>query len=128
MFMEIGDLSPVTRRDGTAGNPQGVVSLAVEWSWRIENANAIVCGSWSEEDLWEPAFVRLRNAEIADCQIFGFLPEIVVTTTDGLRFLTFSTTDGQPQWHLVDRRSGNARWYSVRDGQLHLGDGTEPSI
>jgi hypothetical protein len=128
MFIEIGDLSPKQRRDGTPGHPQGDISLGVEWSWRVEDARSIACGSWSEESLWEPALDRLRNAEIIGCESFGFLPEIAVTTTAGLRFITFSTTDGQPQWHLIDRRGEKARWFTVRDGRLHLGDGTEPAF
>jgi len=127
IFIEIGELSPQTRRDGSTGNPKGKVSLGVEWSWRIEDQTAIRCGSWSEEELWEPALDTLRNARISGCELFGTLAEVVITTDSGVRFLSFSTTEGQPRWHLVDRRDGPARWFTVRDGQLHLGDGTEPS-
>lgn len=128
IFIEIGNLTPRVRRDGSPGNPEGVVSLGVEWSWRIEDQIAIRCGSWSEEDLWEPALDTLRGARIARCELFGALPEVVITTETGIRFLSFSTTDGQPQWHLVDRQEEAARWFTVRDGQLHLGDGTEPAF
>jgi hypothetical protein len=128
MFLEIGALSPRRRRDGTPGHPEGEVSLGVEWSWRIEDDRSIICGSWSEEELWEPAFDLLRNKGIAQCALFGSLPEVVITTVDGVRFVSFSTTDGQPQWHLVDRRHGPARWFTVRNGQLHLGDGTDSAF
>ena len=97
-------------------------------SWRIEDATTIRCGSWSEEEHWEPALDLLRNALIARCDLFGVLPEIAITTEAGIRFLSFSTTDGQPRWHLVDRRGGPSRWFTVREGRLHLGDGTEPSL
>jgi len=128
MFIELGQLTPRARRDGTPGNPEGEVSLGVEWSWRIEDSSAILCGSWSEEELWEPNFERLRGTRVVGCELFGSLPEVALATTGGIRFLSFSTTDGQPQWHLVDRRSGAARWFTVRNGQLHLGDGTEPTF
>ncbi|RVT93369.1 hypothetical protein [Sphingomonas crocodyli] len=128
LFVECGELHPLLNRVGSPGHPEGDVSLAVEWSWRIEDENAIRCGSWSEEDLWEPAFDTLRNTRIARCELFGALPEIVITNDRGTRFLSFSTTDGQPKWHLVDRRSGPSRWFSVRDGKLHLGDGSEPVV
>lgn len=127
IFVEFGQLQPIANRDGSPGHPEGKVSLGVEWSWRIEDRTAIRCGSWSEEDLWEPAFDTLRNARIARCELFGALPEVAVTTDSGIRFLSFSTTDGQPQWHLVDRRNGSSRWFTVRDGQLHVGDGSEPA-
>ncbi|WP_162792407.1 hypothetical protein [Novosphingobium sp. P6W] len=125
IFIEIGELSPQSRKDGSSGNPEGEVSLGVEWSWRVEDRNTICCGSWSEEAQWEPALSLLRDARIAQCDLFGVLPEVVVTTDAGIRFLSFSTTEGQPQWHLVDRRDGPARWFTVRGGHLHLGDGTE---
>lgn len=63
----------------------------------------------------------------ARCELFGALPEVTITTDSGVRFWSFSTTDGQPQWHLVDRRHSAPRWFTVREGQLHLGDGSEPA-
>jgi hypothetical protein len=127
LFIELGITAPVARRDGSPGNPEGEVSLGIEWSWRIEDQTAIRCGSWSEEGLWEPAFDQLRNRRVARCELFGLLPEVILTADTGIRLLTFSTTEGQPQWHLVDRRNGPPRWFTVREGYLHLGDGTEPS-
>jgi hypothetical protein len=128
IFIEFGHLTPRSRSDGTPANPDGDVSLCVEWSWRIEDAHEIICGSWSDEELWEPALNHLKKAKIVQCELFGFLPEVAVTTDTGLRFLTFSTTDGQPRWHLVDRRGSLTRWFSIRNGKLHLGDGTEPAL
>lgn len=127
IFIECGNLRSVTRRDGSPGNPEGEVSLGVEWSWRIEDRTAIRCGSWSEEGLWEPAFDALRGARISQCELFGALPEVALMTDGGVRFLPFSTADGQPQWHLVDRRHSTPQWFTVREGQRHLGDGTEPA-
>jgi hypothetical protein len=128
IFIELGELFPRSNRDGSAGHPEGEVSLGIEWSWRIEDHAAIRCGSWSDEALWEPALDTLRGARVAQCELFGALPEIALTTDTGVRFLSFSTTDGQPQWHFVDRRDGPERWFTVREGQLHLGDGHEPAF
>jgi len=128
LFIECGKLRVVTKSDGSPGNPEGEVSLGVEWSWRVEDQTAIRCGSWSEEDIWEPAFETLRNGHIWRCELFGALPEVTIITDGGVRFSSFSTTDGQPQWHLVDRRAGLPRRFSVRDGKLHLGDGSEPAF
>ena len=128
IFLEIGNLTPRSKRDGSPGNPEGEVSLGVEWSWRIEDQGSILCGSWSEEDRWEAALDLLRGAQITRCELFGALPEVMISTAAGFRFLSFSTTEGQPQWHLIDRRNGATRWFTVREGQVHLGDGTEPSF
>lgn len=128
VFIEFGDLASTTKRDGSPGHPQGQVSLGVEWSWRIEVDAAIVSGSWSEEDLWEPSFARLRGTRVASLKLFGRLPEVELSTDEGVRFVSFSTTEGQPQWHLVDRRKDPAHWFSIREGRLHLGDGSEPAL
>lgn len=127
IFLEFGELSSRSMRDGSPGHPEGEVSLGVEWSWRVEDQTAIRCGSWSEEDRLESAFDMLRHARIAQCELFGTLPEVAITTDGGIRFLSFSTTDGQPKWYLVDRREGPDRWFTVREGHLHLGNGTELS-
>lgn len=127
VFIEFGELTPRTNRDGSPGHPEGQVSLGVEWSWRIEDNETILGGSWSEEDLWEPSFARLRNTQVESVKLFGRLPEVELSTDRGVRFVSFSTTDGQPRWHLVDRRDGHANWFSVRKGQLNLGDGSEPA-
>lgn len=128
VFIEFGDLTPTTNRDGTQGHPEGQVSLGVEWSWRIEDNAKILAGSWSEEELWEPCFVRLRAARVESVKLFGRLPEVELATDQGVRFISFSTADGQPQWHLVDRRFNRAHWFTVRNGKLHLGDGSEPAF
>ena len=68
IFLEFGCLKPSarTRRDGTASNPRGELGLMIQWSWRIENTVSVLCGSWSEEQLWEPAFDLLRNKTVVD--------------------------------------------------------------
>lgn len=116
LFAEFGHLTPSTRRDGSPGVPQGAISLGIEWSWRIEHGNAIICGSDSDGDKWQPAFDRLLGARLASVGLAGAIPEIVLITTDGHRLLSFCTTEGQPQWYIVDRRSALPRWFSIRQG------------
>lgn len=128
IFFEFGDLTPRTNRDGSPGHPEGQVSLGVEWSWRVEDDTSILSGSWSEEQLWEPTFSLLRDARVESLKLFGRLPELELVTDQGVRFLSLSITDGQPRWHLVDRRQHPPRWFSVREGLLHLGDGSETAL
>lgn len=128
LFVEIGPLMPHTRRDGSAGQPQGQISLAAGVSWRIRNERAILCGSWSEEAYWEPAFALLRGTIIVRCELSGALPEVDIATMGGVSMLSFATREGQPEWHMVDRRADPARWFMVRGGQLRLGDGSEPAF
>jgi hypothetical protein len=118
--LEFGRLTPRTRRSGKAGNPQGELGLMIQWSWRIENAVSILCGSWSEEPLWGPTFDLLGNKVVVGLSVVGRLPEIVVGLTEGLYVSSFMTAEGDPQWSLFDRRSGTVRWLCVRDGSLNI--------
>lgn len=120
IFLEFGHLTPRTRRSGKPGNPQGELGLMIHWSWRIENAASILCGSWSQEPLWEPTFDLLRNKVVVELSVVGRLPEIVVGLTEGLYVSSFMTAEVGPQWSLFDRRSGTVRWLCVRDGRLKI--------
>jgi hypothetical protein len=125
IFVEFGALSPGrVRRDGSPGNPIGELAVGIEWSWRIEDAMSIICGSWSEEELWEPAFELVRGSRVTGLTLFGRLPEIDLALTDDRHLLSFATAEGQPEWSFADRRSSPHIWLSVRDGLLFESDGT----
>jgi hypothetical protein len=120
IFLEFGRLTPRTRRSGEAGNPRGELGLMIQWSWRIEDTVSILCGSWSQEHLWEPTFDLLRNKAVVDLSVVGRLPEIVVALTESLYVSSFMTAEGDPQWSLFDRRGGTLRTLSVQEGRLKL--------
>ena len=96
LFIELGMLTPRTRSDGSPGEPEGEISLMIEWSWRIEDGRSIACGSWSDEDLWPPAFARLIGCTVGDLSTFGRLPEVMLSLSDDLRVTSFMTAEGDP--------------------------------
>ncbi len=122
IFLEFGRLTERTylRRDGTSPNPLGEFGLMIQWSWRIEDKKSIMCGSWSEEPLWEPTFDRIRKKAVSDLSIFGRLPEIVVALSDDLYVSSFMTAEGDPQWTLFDRRNVGLRTLNVERARLKL--------
>jgi hypothetical protein len=120
IFLEFGRLASRRRRDGTLGNPRGEFGLMIEWSWRIEDSTSILCGSWSEEPLWETTFDLVRNKSLSELSIVGRLPEIVVALSDNLFVSSFMTAEGDPAWALFDRREAILRTLSVRQGRLEL--------
>jgi len=77
----------------------------VEWSWRIEDERSVVCGSWSDEELWAPNFARLVGQQVDDIRTFARLPEIQLSLSGGFHIASFTTTEGDPEWTLFDRRS-----------------------
>lgn len=127
IFLEFGNLTPgKIRRDGSLGSPTGEITISIEWSWRIEDETSIICGSWSDEDLWEPAFDLVRSSSVTALSTFGRIPEIDLALTGGLHLVSFMTSDGQPEWAVADRRAKPRIWLSVRDGILFESDGTVP--
>ena len=79
---------------------------------------AIVCGSWSGEELWQPVFEALLVKRLIDVSTFGRLPEVMISLTDDLHILSFGTAEGQPRWTLFDRRSASVEWIVVRGGKM----------
>lgn len=121
IFLEFGKLTPNgMRRDGSDRNPIGEFSIGVEWSWRIENESSIVCGSWSDEAEWEKAFDLLRNARLSSVETYSRLPELDLEFDNRHHLLSFNTSDGQPDWFIIDRRSQESITLMVDNGQLEI--------
>lgn len=116
LVIEFGLLVPSTRRDGLPGDAQGEISLMVEWSWRIEGERSIVCGSWSDEELWETVFARVVGQRVIDMKTFGHLPEILLSLSGGLHVASFMTAEGDPAWTLFDRRGPTSLSVTCRSG------------
>jgi hypothetical protein len=105
-MLEFGALTPERRRDGSEGNPDGELSLMIEWSWRIEEGKQIVCGSWSEDALLESALERLVGRNVVDLTVFGRLPEVLLSLSGDIHVASFMTAEGEPEWALMDHREG----------------------
>ncbi len=119
IFLEFGGLSPRVRRDGSAGNSRGDYTVMIEWSWRIENDNAILCGSWSDEEGWEEVFKSLIGREVQDVSLHGRLPELSISLAGGLHVASFMTAEGQPMWSIFDNAADRKfGCVAVRDGKV----------
>jgi hypothetical protein len=107
LFLELGKLtaSPGKRRDGSQRSPSGEVGIMIEWTWRTEQGSSILCGSWSEESLWQPAFDLVVGQNVLGLSTFGRLPELALSLSGELHVLSFMTAEGDPSWALFDRRN-----------------------
>lgn len=117
LFLEFGQLTPKSRRDGNPADPDGEIGLMVQWHWRIEEGRSIVCGSTGDEALWPPAFDKIVGLEIKDLSTFGHLPELHLSLEKDFSVLSFQTEEGNPGWVLFDRREGE------RQLTVHCEDG-----
>lgn len=118
LFLELGSLTPGKRRDGSAANPSGEMSVMIEWSWRIEGRKSIICGSWSDESDWRRGFALLQNNTITGVSLFGRLPEIDLVLSNDAHCLSFMTEKGHPQWAIFDRRNGSNHTLHSRNGRV----------
>jgi hypothetical protein len=120
LFLEFGELTKTRKLNGKSGHPVGDLSLMVQWSWRVENKNSILGGSWSNERRWPSLFKRLIGSRVKSVELFGRLPEIAVALSNGLRVVSFMTADGQPSWAVIAHKPSNGS-LSVKRGKLHVG-------
>ncbi|AMB46832.1 hypothetical protein [Methylobacterium sp. AMS5] len=118
LFVELGALTSTTRRVGSPGQPEGEIGLMIEWSWRIEDARSIACGSWSDDALWQPSFDRLVGREVIDLTTFGRLPEVMLSLSGDLHVVSFMTAEGDPEWSLFDRRGPKPITIGSRSGTI----------
>lgn len=106
LFVELGQLvHPVPTKPDRRPKPRGEVGVMMEWSWRIESGNSILCGSWSDERHWQPAFDLLTGQKVLTLSVFGRLPEISLSLSNNLYVASFMTAEGDPSWALFDRRN-----------------------
>ncbi len=103
LFLEFGTLRQHFLPDGAAGHPMGQMGLMIQCCWRIEGSRTILCGSSSDESKWARFFDMLLQGTVTDVSLFGRLPEIDVSLSNRMHVVSFSTTDGQPQWALFHR-------------------------
>jgi hypothetical protein len=119
LFLEFGRVSSGRRRrDGSLGNPEGEMTLMIQWSWRIEGRRTILGGSWSEEWGWPRLFKLLKGATVRQATLFGRLPEVEVILSNDVRLLSFQTSSGGPEWSLFDKSNPVTRWCTVRRGRV----------
>jgi|ERR1700677_744363 hypothetical protein len=120
LFLELGEVnvSVGTRRDGTPKEPFGEIGVMIEWSWRVERGSSILCGSWSDEALWQPAFDLLKAGRVDSLSTFGRLPEISLSLSNDVHIASFMTAEGDPTWALFDRRHQKPITIHSRSGSI----------
>jgi hypothetical protein len=88
----------------------------IEWSWRIESARSILCGSWGDVKLWSKNFAKLKKAKVESVSLLGRLHEIDLHLSGRRHVVSFSTLEGYPHWTLFDKKAGS--WVTIQDGVL----------
>ena len=118
IFFEFGKLTERIRKDGTVGNPTGEITVGIEFYWRVENQSEILFGSDDDLEIWEPKLTALIGETLIGVDLFGRLPELSLSFKSGIRVVSFTLFDGQPDWMILDRRVGKKRSFGVENGVL----------
>ena len=64
-------------------------------------------------EIWEPKLTALIGETLIGVDLFGRLPELSLSFKSGIRVVSFTLFDGQPDWMILDRRVGKRRSFGV---------------
>jgi hypothetical protein len=128
VFLVFGRLAALPDRSGNAplnrnGSSKQLnleVTLMIERSWRIEDEQTIICGSWSDVELWQLSFTRLLGRSVIDLRTFGRQREISVALSGGFYFASLMTSEGDSQWAIIDRGGQSPAVVNCKLGAIQL--------
>ena len=99
LYLELGELKAgKPRKDGTAGNPLGQITVYAGYDWRIEKTASIYSNKASANDRHQQAAAEVQQSTITYASAVGRLPELEIGFSNGLWLTTFAQNSGQPQW------------------------------
>lgn len=101
LFLELGILSERIKRDGSIGNPQGEITVIVDFDWRVERKKSIMGGSHDERKHCIALSCKLLGAMIKTARVVGRIPELEIELSNNLWVSTFSHDKGQPTWAVM---------------------------
>ena len=97
IFLELGKLEDSDEHR----TPRGSLGcIGIEWSWRIEQGDSIIVGSFSEDEQIQIVPELLNSLLVEGVSFFGRIPEIEIQLSKDIRLLSFSTVDAGPQWSI----------------------------
>lgn len=109
IFIELGELTKEERKNHTSE-----FSFSIEWSWRIENRNTILLGSFSENEEISKAIDILKGKKLINVDFFGRLKEIQLQLEGDIWFSSFATEEGNPEWAACNDKK---EWLHFRKGR-----------
>ncbi|WP_444892529.1 hypothetical protein ACJJIE_17710 [Microbulbifer sp. TRSA001] len=113
IFLELGELTQSKR----GNNPSGDQTIMIEWSWRLENRDSILLGSWSDPDEIERFPELLVGTNIKKIDFFSRIPELEISLSKDLWLLTFMTEKAYPEWSI---RLKNGQWLYYDEGSFKI--------
>ena len=121
LYLELGVLTPSdrVRRDGSAFNPRGEMSIYAGFDWRIERPRSIFGSRDCSRRRQRTMTTSLLGSTIVAASTFGRIPELQVEFSNGLWIATFGLSRGSPDWH-VTFRSPTTIHLCAQNGRLFI--------
>ncbi len=119
IFIEFGELTTRNKEDKNTTQSFGELTVMIEWSWRIERPKSILGGSWTSEKRWPGMFKKLKGSTVTNVEVYGHIPEVCVSFSNGLRITSFMTAEGQPEWAIISHKE-NIGNLCVKKGMLYV--------
>jgi hypothetical protein len=94
VFLELGELLKETSDSEEAGE----AAIMLEWSWRIENSEIVLAGSFDSKRDATRALEGLTGVRVSAIEIDGNLPELIIRLSNQTTLRSFTTSHGSPQW------------------------------
>ena len=91
IFFEVGELS----------DNKGELTVMIEWSWRVENEEKIIFGSFSEPSEFPVQLDKLHGLILNGVSFQFRLPEVVLELSGNIKVCSFSIVEGDPEWALI---------------------------
>ena len=110
LYLELGQLTPRLRRDGTPGNPNGRFTIYAGFDWRIWSPGSISGGSNSPSVASQLLGTTMTLATLSERAL-----ELEVGFSNGQRLVTVS--QGGPDWYVSFRSEATVH-LCVEDGIL----------
>jgi hypothetical protein len=119
LYLELGELKPgKQRKDGTAGNPFGQITVYAGYSWRLERAGVVYSGKANTTDDRHKVATAVKNSTITTASTVGGTLDLQVEFSNGFWLVTFDETEGDPEWS-VSFNTGREH-LCVSEGRLHV--------
>ena len=113
-FLELGNLSNVR---GSSGIPseKGEVTVAFDWSWRVERNLEILGGTSEGRPRLRELLQELQGRIIEKVSLDGHPPDLCLHFDDGTRLRSMTTNPPDPKWAVDVQGRG---WIHFSRGEL----------
>lgn len=104
LYLELGELTSKTRRDGMPAKPCGEFTVYAGFDWRIERLRSVYGSRDCSKRRQQTLTTKLLGASVISATTYGRLPELQIGFSNGIWLATFGLGRGDPDWSVSFNR------------------------